>query len=340
MSPSDPVGGTLVEGVAGPDGALIAPAGGSGHWPAVVAIVGPTASGKTELALAVAERIGGEVVNADAYQVYRGMDIGTAKATAQQRARVRHHLLDILEVTEELTVAEFQRRGRRCLADIAARGSPAVVAGGSGLYVRALLDDLRFPGSDPAVRARWEAVLDEVGSAALHRILAARDPVAASRILPSNGRRIVRALEVGELTGAGFNAELPPAGPTLVPHVAIGLAIGRADLDARISARVERMFAEGLVEEVRRLMAHGLERGRTASRALGYSQVIDLIEGRLDSRRAAEDIVLATRRLARRQQRWFRRDPRISWMDASSEPSSTAGAIASQLSAATSTLGA
>jgi tRNA dimethylallyltransferase len=317
--------------VTGPDAAP--------NWPTVVAIVGPTASGKSAVALELARRIGGEIVNADAFQVYRGMDIGTAKPTAAERALVRHHLLDILEVTEELSVAQFQGLGRAVLADLAARSVPAVVVGGSGLYVRALLDDLRFPGSDPGIRARWEATLAELGPERLHAVLVERDPEAARHILPTNGRRIVRALEVGELTGSGFVAQLPVDGPALVPHLSCGLDVDRPTLDARIARRVERMFDLGLAEEVRGLLGRGLREGRTASRALGYPQVIELLDGRNDRTGAIESIVAATRAYARRQQRWFRRDPRTTWFDATEPASSTASQIAARLGSAGRTLG-
>jgi tRNA dimethylallyltransferase len=275
----------------------------------------------------VASRIGGEVVNADAFQVYRGMDIGTAKVPPQERRGIAHHLVDILDVTEELSVAQYQREGRAVLADLGRRGVPAVVVGGSGLYVRALLDDLRFPGSEPTVRARWEAALAEVGPEELHRVLAQRDPEAARHILPTNGRRIVRALEVGEMTGQPFTAQLPVAGPGLVAHLSIGLDLPRDVLDERISARVSRMFEAGLVDEVRGLLAQGLSEGRTAGRALGYPQVIALLDGTLGRDQAEEDIVLGTRRFARRQQRWFHRDPRTVWLDAGAPASSTGSSI-------------
>jgi tRNA dimethylallyltransferase len=298
------------------------------QWPSVVAIVGPTAAGKSDVALEVARRIGGEVVNADAFQVYRGMDIGTAKLGIVQRQGVVHHLIDILEVTEDLSVAQYQQAGRAVLTELAQRRVPAVVVGGSGLYVRALLDDLRFPGSDPVVRAHWESRLAEVGPEVLHAQLAARDPAAAAHILPTNGRRIVRALEVGELTGQPFAAQLPADGPALVAHVSVGLDLPRDVLDARIASRVDAMFDAGLVDEVRHLLAIGLREGRTASRALGYPQVIDLLDGHLDRVRAEDQIVRATRRYARRQQRWFHRDPRTTWFEATAPRSSTASAIA------------
>ena len=301
------------------------------RWPVVVAVVGPTASGKSGVALALAERIGAEVVNADAYQVYRGMDIGTAKATPAERARVRHHLLDILDVTEELSVARYQRLGRAVLAELAERDVPAIVVGGSGLYVRALLDDLEFPGSDPAIRAHWEAELAALGPQALHAILAERDPQAAAHILPTNGRRIVRALEVGQMTGRGFAAQLPVDGPPLVPHLSIGLDLDRAELDARIAQRTDHMLAEGLVAEVRGLLGYGLREGRTASRALGYPQVIDLLEARCTQVEAREAIVTATRAYARRQQRWFRRDPRTTWIDATASHDEIAERVAAMV---------
>ncbi len=293
-------------------------------WPLVACVVGPTASGKSAVALALAERIGGEIVNADAYQVYRGMDIGTAKATPAERACIPHHLIDILDVTQELSVAQYQERGRMVLADLGQRGVPAVVVGGSGLYVRALLDDLVFPGSDPRIRAQWEAELEAMGAPALHAVLAARDPQAAAHILPTNGRRIVRALEVGQLTGQGFRAQLPADGPALVPHLSIGMQVRREELDARIEQRSTAMFAAGLIEEVRGLLAAGLREGRTASRALGYPQVIDLLAGRCTQDEARTAVVAATRAYARRQQRWFRRDPRTIWLDATSPPQAMA----------------
>lgn len=301
----------------------------------MVAIVGPTAVGKSEVAIELARLLGAEIVNADAFQVYRGMDIGTAKVPPADRRGIAHHLLDILDVTQDLSVAQYQEAGRSVLRGLAGTSTPAVVVGGSGLYVRALLDDLRFPGSDQAIRARWEAALAEIGPERLHDALAARDPDAARHILPTNGRRIVRALEVGELTGEPFTAQLPADGPPLVPHVSIGLDLAREVLDERIRARARRMLDGGLVDEVRSLLAAGLRDSRTASRAMGYPQVIALLDGRIDRAQAEEDIVLATRRLARRQQRWFHRDPRTTWLEATAAPSSTASRIAALVSAPT-----
>jgi tRNA dimethylallyltransferase len=279
----------------------------------VVAVVGPTASGKSDLGVALAVELGGEVVNADAMQLYRGMDIGTAKLPPEQRRGVPHHLLDVLDVTQEASVAAFQRAARGVLDDLAARGRAAIVVGGSGLYVRAMLDRLEIPPTDPAVRARLEAQLADDGPAALHARLADVDPQAAEAILPSNGRRIVRALEVVEITGGGFPARLPPAAADR-HSVIIGLQVPRDVLDARIAERVEAMWRRGMVEETRALAAAGLAEGRTASRALGYAQALRQLAGDLSEREAIEATVRATRRFARRQESWFRRDPRVVWL--------------------------
>ncbi len=307
--------------------------------PVVVSLVGPTAAGKSAVAIELARALGAEIVNADAFQVYRGMDIGTAKVPVDQRAGVPHHLLDILDVTDDLSVAALQALGRAVLAELGRLQRPAIVVGGSGLYVRALLDDLRFPGTDPSIRSRIEARLDLEGAAALHAELSRRDPAAAAAILSSNGRRIVRALEVLELTGQPFVAQLPRSGPALVPHVSIGLDAPPAVLDERIGARAAAMFDGGLVEEVRALLPRGLRQGRTASRALGYSQVLALLDGDLTGEAAVADTILATRRFARRQRRWFARDPRTVWLSAE-DPSSTAMRILDRLSVLPRTLGA
>lgn len=281
--------------------------------PPVVTVVGPTASGKSALAVEVALALGGEVVNADAFQLYRGMDVGTAKPTPQERRGVPHHLLDVLDVTQEATVAGYQRAAVAVLDDLAERRRHAVLVGGSGLYVRAVLDGLDIPPTDPAVRARLEAELAVVGAPALHARLAGRDPAAAAAILPTNGRRVVRALEVGELTGGPFRATMP-AGAYARRAVQVGLDVPRDVLDERIAARVERMWRAGLVDEVRRLDAEGLSQGRTASRALGYAQVLRLLAGELTDDEARGQTVAATRRYARRQESWFRRDPRVTWL--------------------------
>ncbi len=281
-----------------------------------VAVVGPPATGKSDLALALAERLGGEVVNADAVALYRGMDVGTAKLSVAQRRGVPHHLLDVLDVTETASVAAYQREARAVVEDVLRRGRTPVLAGGSGLYVRAVLDDLQFPGTDAAVRARLENELASAGPGALHARLRTVDPVAATAILPGNGRRVVRALEVVEITGQPFSATLPVAGPARWGTVQLGLDLDPAALDARIDARVERMFAAGLVEEVVDLAGRGLRDGRTASRALGYQQILDALAAGEDAASAAEPTARATRRFARRQRSWFRRDERITWLDA------------------------
>jgi tRNA dimethylallyltransferase len=282
--------------------------------PLVVAVVGPTAAGKSDLAVALSKHLDGEVVNADAMQVYRGMDIGTAKISAAERAGVPHHLLDILDVTETATVAEFQQLARTAIDDCIDRQRTPVLAGGSALYVRAILDDFVFPGTDPVVRARLEAELDAHGSGVLHSRLQAIDPKAAEQILPSNGRRIVRALEVVEITGGPYVATLPEHRYVYPGAIQVGLDVPRPELDARIDLRVDRMFDAGFVAEVRGLLDKGLIEGKTANRALGYSQVIALLNGEIDETQARERTAQATRRFARRQDSWFRKDQRITWL--------------------------
>ncbi|MFG1628929.1 tRNA (adenosine(37)-N6)-dimethylallyltransferase MiaA [Kribbella sp. NPDC049227] len=280
----------------------------------VVAVVGPTAAGKSDLSVALCKRLGGEVVNADAMQVYRGMDVGTAKITAAERDGVPHHLLDILDVTETATVAEFQQLARAAIDDCVSRSVVPVLAGGSALYVRAILDDFEFPGTDAAVRAKLEAELDRVGSGALHQKLADVDPKAAEQILPSNGRRIVRALEVIEITGGPYVATLPEHHYVYPGAVQVGLDVPRPELDERIGRRVDRMFDAGFVDEVRDLLNKGLLEGKTANRALGYSQVIALLDGEISEQEARERTAQSTRRFARRQDSWFRKDQRIVWL--------------------------
>lgn len=284
-----------------------------------VAVVGPTATGKTALAVELALTLGGEVVNADALQLYRGMDIGTAKATPEERRGVPHHLLDVLDVTETASVAAYQRDAHRRIEELLDAGRVPILAGGSGLYVQAVLDDLKFPGTDPDVRARLTAEADEIGVAAMHARLTELDPIAATAILPTNGRRIVRALEVIEITGEPFSANLPKPGPARYDTVLIGIDREPAELDARVDRRVELMFEAGLVDEVRTLLGHGLRDGLTASRALGYQQVIAALDGDGDFQAASEATAQATRRFVRRQRSWFRRDKRIQWFDGGSE---------------------
>lgn len=284
--------------------------------PPLIVIVGPTATGKSDLGLAIAAALGGEVVNADAMQLYRGLDVGTAKMPPAERADVPHHLLDVLDVTETASVAAYQRAARDTIERLRAAGRVPVLVGGSGLYVQAVVDELEFPGTDPALRAELEAELAAAGPGALHARLAAVDPDAALAVLPSNGRRIVRALEVIALTGRPFPARLPTAGAPRYDAVLLGVDRETDELDVRIARRVARMFAAGLVDETRELLARGLRQGRTASRALGYQQVIAALDGVGELSDAARDTVVATRRFVRRQRSWFRRDRRIRWLDA------------------------
>ncbi|MCX4670483.1 tRNA (adenosine(37)-N6)-dimethylallyltransferase MiaA [Streptomyces sp. NBC_01381] len=281
--------------------------------PRVIAVVGPTAAGKSDLGVFLAQRLGGEVVNADSMQLYRGMDIGTAKLTLEERDGVPHHLLDIWDVTEAASVAEYQKLARAEIDRLLAAGRWPILVGGSGLYVRGAVDQLEFPGTDPAVRVRLEEELELRGSGELHARLAAADPGAAQAILPSNGRRIVRALEVIEITGKPFTANLP-SHESVYDTVQIGVDVARPELDERIATRVDRMWEAGLVDEVRALEAVGLREGRTASRALGYQQVLAALAGECTDDEARAETVRATKRFARRQDSWFRRDPRVHWL--------------------------
>ena len=280
----------------------------------IVALVGATASGKTGLSLDLAERLGGEVVNTDAMQVYRGMDIGTAKLPVAERRGIAHHLLDLLDVTEPATVALFQGWARDAVDDLRARGATPVLVGGSALYTRAIVDRFEFPGTDDSLRRELEVELERVGSPALHERLAGVDPEAAAQIQPDNGRRVVRALEVIALTGRPFSASLPRLEYADPLTVQVGVDIDRPTLDARIEARVDDMFASGFVEEVEALLARGLAEGRTASRAIGYREVMGFLAGDRTLAEAIEQTKTATRRFARRQGSWFRKDPRIVWV--------------------------
>ncbi|RYB94768.1 tRNA (adenosine(37)-N6)-dimethylallyltransferase MiaA [Nocardioides oleivorans] len=292
----------------------------------IVALVGATASGKTGLSLDLAERLGGEVVNTDAMQVYRGMDVGTAKLPASERRGIPHHLLDLLEVTEPSTVAEFQGLARGVIAGIRERDRVPVLVGGSALYTRAIVDRFEFPGTDESLRAELEAELEEVGGHALHERLRGLDPEAAAAILPDNGRRVVRALEVVALTGRPYSASLPQLEYADPLTVQVGVDIDRPTLDARIEQRVEEMFAGGLVEEVEALVARGLQNGRTAHRAIGYREVLAHLAGDRSLAEAIEQTKAATRRFARRQDSWFRKDPRIVWV-AHDDPDRVARAV-------------
>jgi tRNA dimethylallyltransferase len=280
--------------------------------PPVIAVVGPTGSGKSDLAVSLALELDGEVINADAMQFYRGMDIGTAKITMGERRGVPHHLLDTLDVTQEASVSEFQQQARAIIADIHARGKRAILAGGSGLYVRAALDVLEFPGTDPQIRKQLEAELDEAGVEGLLVRLRSVDPVSAGRL--SDARRIIRALEVHQLTGRPFSSFMPQR-EYFQPAVQIGLAVDREVLRERLARRVHAMVDSGLLDEVRRLDKAGLRRGKTAPRALGYAQFLKVLDGEATVNVAAEETIVATRQFARRQLTWFRADPRISWLD-------------------------
>jgi tRNA dimethylallyltransferase len=282
--------------------------------PPVLAVVGATASGKTGLSLDLAERLGGEVVNTDAMQQYVGMDVGTAKLPVQERRGVRHHLLDLYDVTESANVARFQQRARALIAELRDRAVTPVLVGGSALYTRAVLDRFDFPATDEVVRQRWEAELERVGAIALHAVLAERDPEAASGIIRENGRRVVRALEVIELTGRPYSASLPVL-EYVDPHtLQIGVDIDRDELDRRIHLRVDAMFENGFVDEVRRLLDEGLDRGVTARRAIGYREAAAHLRGETTEDEARDATKAATRRFARRQDSWFRKDPRIVWV--------------------------
>ena len=284
-----------------------------------VVLVGPTAAGKSALAADLVRRYAAEdqpaaIINADSMLVYRGMDIGTAKPSKVELAEIPHHMIDLREVNETTTVAEFQQLARAAIVDCQRRDVIPIVVGGSALYIRAIIDDFEFPGTDPAVRTRLENELARQGAKWLYQRLTEADPLAATRILPGNTRRIVRALEVIELTGQPFTATLPERRYRLPDVVQIGLAIDRGPLDARIAARVDAMWAAGFVDEVRRLAAAGLRESLTASRALGYRQVLRFLDGEITEAQARELTIGATRKFARRQDSWFRKDARIHWL--------------------------
>lgn len=278
----------------------------------VIAVVGPTGTGKSDLAVALARRLDGEIINADSMQFYRGMDIGTAKIRPEERRGIPHHLLDILDISEEASVSAYQKDARRVIAEILGRGKTPILVGGSGLYVRAALDALEFPGTDPAVRAELETELEHSGRDALRERLRRIDPVSADRL--GDDRRIVRALEVHRLTGRPFSSFMPER-RYVQPAVQLGLDVERPALHRRLAERVHRMVDAGLPDEVRTLDARGLRRGRTASRALGYAQFLKVLDGEADQAGAIEETITATRQFARRQSTWFRADPRITWLD-------------------------
>ncbi|CAM3028198.1 tRNA dimethylallyltransferase [Williamsia muralis] len=283
-----------------------------------IAVIGPTASGKSDLALDLAVELGGDIVNVDAMQQYRGMDIGTAKIPVHERRGITHHQIDVLDVTETATVARYQQAAREDIERLLAQGRTPVVVGGSMMYIQALLDDWNFPATDPAVRRRHEDELERIGTRAMHDRLAQVDPEAARQILDTDGRRIVRALEVVELTGRPFAASAPTIGDPRWDTTVIALDRDTAELDERIERRTSAMFGSGFVDEVETLLAAGLRDGVTAARAIGYAQVMAAIDGEYDVARAQELTFIGTRRYVRRQRSWFRRDPRIHWLDASS----------------------
>ena len=286
----------------------------------LIVIGGATAPGKSDLAVDLAERIGAQIVNADSMQLYRGMDIGTAKMTMDERRGVVHHMLDLIEVSKDANVAWYQEQARRKIDELLARSIPVIVVGGTGLYIKAILDDLNFPDTDPAVRAKLEAEAENIGSEALHQRLGILDPAAAVAIPKENVRRVIRALEVIEITGKPYTANLPRENSTRYPQaLQFGLDVDRNDLDSRVDLRVDRMFERGLIDEVDTLINQGLLEGRTAQAALGYAQVIAMRAGDISQADAITLTKLVTRQYIRRQETWFRRDQRITWLETGSD---------------------
>ncbi|MGF0309856.1 tRNA (adenosine(37)-N6)-dimethylallyltransferase MiaA [Rhodococcus sp. IEGM1428] len=283
-----------------------------------IAVIGPTATGKSDLALDLAEKLGGEIVNIDAMQQYRGMDIGTAKLSVAERRGIPHHQLDVLEVTDIATVARYQGAAVADVDDIRSRGRRPIIVGGSMMYVQSLLDEWAFPATDPVVRGKWEDVLERDGVDEIHRALTAADPEAAASILPTDGRRMVRALEVVELTGKPFAASAPKIGEPRWGAIILGVDRDTVELDERIDTRTRRMFETGLLDEVEGLLGLGLREGVTASRAIGYAQALDVLAGEYDVEHARERTFIGTRRYVRRQRSWFRRDDRVCWLDGAS----------------------
>ncbi len=281
----------------------------------LIFIVGATATGKSALSLQLADRLKGEIVNADSMQLYRGMDIGTAKLSPQERRGIPHHLIDVLDVNQDASVAEYQGWARSKIDELLGSDKSVIVVGGTGLYVKAILDELNFPDTDPEVRARLSEEADRIGGGAMHQRLGKLDPAAAAAIPKENVRRVVRALEVIEITGKPFTANLPRAGASYYPVAKqFGLVMERDDLKERIDRRVDLMWSEGFVGEVRALIEQGITTGKTAKAALGYNQIISFLEGRISEAEAKEETKRATRAYARRQETWFSRDARIKWL--------------------------
>ena len=281
----------------------------------LIFVVGATATGKSATALDIAERINGEIVNADSMQLYRGMDIGTAKLSVSEHRGITHHLLDTLEVTEDSSVASYQSSARAIIDALLAENKNVIVVGGTGLYVKAILDELEFPATDPEVRAKIAAEAERLGATIMHERLGKLDPAAAAAIPQENVRRVVRALEVIELTGKPFTAHLPKGGQSRYPFARqFGLVMDRENLRERIDMRVEKMWSEGFVDEVRGLIPRGLREGKTARAALGYAQILSFLDGQMSEDEAKEETKRATRQYARRQETWFSRDERITWL--------------------------
>ncbi|MBU3753031.1 MAG: tRNA (adenosine(37)-N6)-dimethylallyltransferase MiaA [Candidatus Nanopelagicaceae bacterium] len=281
----------------------------------LIVICGATATGKSDLAVALAEKLGGQIINADSMQLYKGMDIGTAKLSIEERKGIRHHLIDVLSVREEASVAQYQNDARNLIDQLLEQSIPAIVVGGTGLYIKSILDDLNFPDTDPEVREKIARQAEELGVDVMHERLTRLDPAAAAAIPKENVRRVVRALEVIELTGRPYTANLPRVGSTKYPYARqFGLVMERETLHERIDLRVEKMWDKGLVREVRDLMGEGLLEGRTAQAALGYAQIIKFAQGVMTEEEAKEETKRATRQYARRQETWFSRDERITWV--------------------------
>ena len=286
----------------------------------LVVIGGATATGKSDLAVALAKKINAQIVNADSMQLYRGMDIGTAKLSITEREGIAHHMLDLVEVSTDVNVAWYQEQARLIIDELLAQSIPVIVVGGTGFYIKAILDDLNFPDTDPAVREKLTQLAEKIGNDAIHQRLEVLDPAAAAAIPKENVRRVIRALEVIEITGKPFTANLPRADSTRYPNaLQFGLEMDRLKLDERVDTRVDRMFGRGLIEEVEALINQGILEGKTARGALGYSQVISMKTGEISQAEAISQTKLATRQYIRRQETWFRRDQRINWLNEDSD---------------------